>query len=772
VTSRERLLGTAGLAVLVCALFWPAVFEGRVFFERDILVFFVPQTEALVRAAAEGAWPIWDPRPAFGQPLTNPEPQLFYPFTALNLVVSPWVYYTIFVLFHSVFSGLGVLILGRRWGMTITGAFVAASLWVLSGPFLSLVNVWQHFAGAAWIPWVLLGTERALDDPSLGRSVQWGALFGGQILAGSADMCAMTGLCSASLVLGRLFFSPDARPRRAGAALVAFFFAAGLGAALWLPSLALLREGGRRHFSETLRTYWSVHPLTLLETALPQVFDRIPFSPALEGMLFEGREPFLRSLYLGLPTLALVAAAWSAPKKRTFWLSLVALGSTLVSLGRHFPLYALLCFLVPPLRILRYPVKATALLAFSASCLAGLGLDAFRLGPPRWARVLGPLILLNVLGAFVLFARPVALAPWLNPQVPEGPRRELLSQAGWMFLGEASVGLLLLASARLPLKRGLLLVTALALGDLFFHNRVLNPLAPEALYRQRPEIVKTLARADRIYVYDYHQSEKARLHLGHALSLRAHPEGWGPVETGALAKEMYLLPAIGERFGLASGFDVDYRGLQPVPQAGLTSLLLESEGSRLHTRLLELGGITHVVALHEMEELVPVATLPGLFVDPIRVFRVQNPLPRTYAVDRTRVADGLLGVPILADPGFDARHEIILPARAPHPPPPTASFSGGCRIKAERPDRILLEASLSDPGFVVLLDSFDPGWKARVDGQPADVYPANLAFRAVFVPGGNHTIELLYRPRALVIGLAISGISCLLGLLVLARKGG
>jgi uncharacterized membrane protein YfhO len=57
---------------------------------------------------------------------------------------------------------------------------------------------------------------------------------------------------------------------------------------------------------------------------------------------------------------------------------------------------------------------------------------------------------------------------------------------------------------------------------------------------------------------------------------------------------------------------------------------------------------------------------------------------------------------------------------------------------------------------VVLLDGFAPGWRARVDGEPVAVARANLAFRAVAVPAGTHTIELTYRPAALLVGLGLS----------------
>jgi len=64
----------------------------------------------------------------------------------------------------------------------------------------------------------------------------------------------------------------------------------------------------------------------------------------------------------------------------------------------------------------------------------------------------------------------------------------------------------------------------------------------------------------------------------------------------------------------------------------------------------------------------------------------------------------------------------------------------------------------------VLVDAHDPGWRATIDGAPAAVQRANVAFRAVAVPAGRHTIEYLYRPRSITVGLAVSGIALLAAL--------
>lgn len=50
----------------------------------------------------------------------------------------------------------------------------------------------------------------------------------------------------------------------------------------------------------------------------------------------------------------------------------------------------------------------------------------------------------------------------------------------------------------------------------------------------------------------------------------------------------------------------------------------------------------------------------------------------------------------------------------------------------------------SHSGFLVYADTYHPGWKAFLDGDPVPVYEANLAFKAVYVPKGQHLVRFRF----------------------------
>src|SRR5947207_3749830 len=153
----------AGLVVAV--VFRRALLGGQVLFRRDVHLVWYAQVEAAVRAVSRGEWPLWNADIGFGQPLwADANVQLLYPPTWLNLLVRPWTYYTAFVVAHLLWAALGARALSRALGLAGTGAAVAAVLWVASGPVLSLGEVWNQLAGAAWMPWALFCVARALES--------------------------------------------------------------------------------------------------------------------------------------------------------------------------------------------------------------------------------------------------------------------------------------------------------------------------------------------------------------------------------------------------------------------------------------------------------------------------------------------------------------------------------------------------------------------------------------------------------------------------------
>ncbi len=143
----------------------------------------------------------------------------------------------------------------------------------------------------------------------------------------------------------------------------------------------------------------------------------------------------------------------------------------------------------------------------------------------------------------------------------------------------------------------------------------------------------------------------------------------------------------------------------------------------------------------------------------VRVLRRQSALPRAWLVhDARRVRRGealaLIGSGAV-DPAL-GRAPRGRAAAALASPDPAADRA---RVDLFEPGRIRASVSTGAAGLLVLSEVYYPAWKAYVDGEPAPLYVADHALRAVPVPAGEHTVELRYESVSLRIGIATSILS-------------
>jgi len=136
---------------------------------------------------------------------------------------------------------------------------------------------------------------------------------------------------------------------------------------------------------------------------------------------------------------------------------------------------------------------------------------------------------------------------------------------------------------------------------------------------------------------------------------------------------------------------------------------------------------------------------------------VENPrfLPRARLVASAEIEpDDGRALARLQDPGFPREHGVVLAAGEARAARPAAA--GSARIVRDRPDAVDVAIEPAAPGWLVLADTFFPGWVARVDGQPREILRANVAFRAVAVQPGESRVEFRYEPLSYRAGAVVS----------------
>jgi hypothetical protein len=84
------------------------------------------------------------------------------------------------------------------------------------------------------------------------------------------------------------------------------------------------------------------------------------------------------------------------------------------------------------------------------------------------------------------------------------------------------------------------------------------------------------------------------------------------------------------------------------------------------------------------------------------------------------------------------------------------TLSSQARITGYFGDHVEVNVDSTGPGFLVLTDTWYPGWEATVNGQPAHIYRTDYLFRGVEVPAGHSVVRLEFRPWSFWVGLWVS----------------
>jgi hypothetical protein len=153
-----------------------------------------------------------------------------------------------------------------------------------------------------------------------------------------------------------------------------------------------------------------------------------------------------------------------------------------------------------------------------------------------------------------------------------------------------------------------------------------------------------------------------------------------------------------------------------------------------------------------------------------QIFENERALPRFFLTGRVRLT-GSLGesAAVLHAPGFDPSVAIV--ETPSFDPLPEAAPPGSVEVLSYAPTRIALRTHSAAPALLVATDTWYPGWKAFVDGAPARLYIADVAFRGIRVPAGDTRVEMRFTPRILYASAAVSALALAAAIFAMARRG-
>jgi hypothetical protein len=740
-----------------------------------------PHDVYLAQRVRSGHFDLWNPLQGFGAPHLADQQGVLNPLRLIYYLYPSHRSHQLFCLSKLVLAGVGAFFLARQRGLSLLAALAAATLFEICGGMIAQLP-FTSASPTALLPWVLLGLELVRAGRSRAGLVTLSLSLALTPAMGHPTLAMVVGIGGAAYALGTAWALKSRALR-----LLPLLAAAGLIAALLaLPVLAsfaqLLAHGHSYKLTAAGNQIWTHWLASNRVSAFLGFGGSLLIGSLLDGLAEANRViafPYTLHTTLGLTTAmlafcALAGRRWDAPL-----LTMCLIG---VLLSYDPPGQAWVQS-VPLLKNI-LPRYAWPLMVLPMVLWAGTGVDLLR----RLARIaartqprsprrpnrkhLAQLLAVGTTGTVILWMGTAAMlhayaARTANRKVHEviayclsHPLRLLLPLVALGLVGMLAYAL----GRRRPQWLGPFLVASAVL-ELILSVQPLM-VSPPSLAQQRPPPppVQRLAELT--------QHSHARISAMPAtLSMSQIPM------LAAIADARVCSALVPSRFAdylATAGADI-----------GWTYFTLPSA----HSPYLDLAAARYI--LTDKTEADPLAGDPRL----VRLFETfgaavyqnHSALPRFRLVHYALAArNRKQAAQLLSRHLFGHTHveetklysavilEGLSQAQAQALQPPTATDSTAPEdvdLLEDSPDQLVVRTHSAEPGFLVIADTFYPGWQASLDGAPRPIYPANVAFRAVAVPAGEHTVSLRYRPRVAWLGAPVLGLGLLVGLCWVLGRG-
>jgi Bacterial membrane protein YfhO len=748
---------------------------------RDLLIFVVPFKHFLRQRLWSGEIPLWNPYVYMGTPfLASLQSGVFYPPSTLLLLPFPFGF-NFFLLAHYLIAISGFWILLRGRGVSRASAMIGALTFALGGYLVSMLSVTNGLQSSAWSPWALaLWMQRVEDRPRHpGRGVALTLVLALQLLGGAPEVLLMTLLLMGGWTLYRTLRRPRLLARLALALLGTVCLAVLFTSFQTLPTFEYMSQSDRSvALSYDVASSWSLEPVSLLQLVLPHPASvENPPGASYRSLMLEATEPWMRSIYVGLAALCLVAAGVVAAPDKGFWITAILL-FLLLALGKHTPVFRAAYETFPwGVGKFRFPEKFFFVVHFSAAMMAAEGAEACLRAERRALcaalAAAGTLVSLGALTLFVRFYHPAlylqsvaVLSGRFEPMTSFVPlAASLASKAERLMLVLGCFGAIVVFRRKAVIGResfAALLVSIVAVDLASAHAGLHPSLSWRALRSQPPFVDVADLRRTRQRLFPYQtftnplpdEVPKPVEGLEHWALVREYPDATARGPELLWRIQLLDLPMI-TRVGTLGGFDGINRSSDNLLRRALRIVPRERA-----VRLLRVFGTGFLVgpAPLDVPGLEPLASTRAT---PIFGYRVRSPAPAAYLASRlTLVHSDLAAFDRMIAPDFHPGSDATvdeLPAGWQDGA--EAGAPGEVHVVEWREERIRLRVTAVRDAFLVLNDSYFPGWEAWVDDKPTRILRANALVRGVVAPSGTHDVEFSYRPRSFRIGSMISLLS-------------
>ena len=186
------------------------------------------------------------------------------------------------------------------------------------------------------------------------------------------------------------------------------------------------------------------------------------------------------------------------------------------------------------------------------------------------------------------------------------------------------------------------------------------------------------------------------------------------------------------------------------------SRIAPDQAAALDSPLLDLLGVRYVVTSRQIDS--PRYEL--VYDGEVRIYRNTGALPRAFTMPQSSTLYTADLAATVQD--HDPRHYAILEGTTATDPVPAEP--GPATVSQYTHNEVLIDVEVSEPSWLVLADSYFPGWRAyvrplggsEVDEQSLDIQRYCGNFRAVALQPGTYTVRFKYTPTSVKVGFFAS----------------
>ncbi len=767
------------LVLLAMTAYYPFFLQGKVPFPGDVLtgayfpwldykwgyVVGVPVKNALISDAfsqfivwkyvgldllLKGEWPLWNHLSFAGSPLlaTYQTAQLL-PFNLL-LLLPVSLGWSLYIFGQTLMALLGMFYLLKTYKLENYAAVGGAIIFSFSGLMTTWVEFMTGVYAVAMIPFILASIEQFLQNGKMRHLFILTLAFATLYLSGFAQMTIYSTILFFGYLAFKFFIEKEFSKKKLLFILFFWVSAVLICSIQFIPTYTHLQNSvrGVEEYSKTIN-YGLNKPYEIVRFFAADFFGNPTTNNHWDTIYYHEQSSFLGSLTL--PLLLPFLFRRFRTKLIAFWLVVFGL-----SIFLAIETFATRFIYSQPLPLLTYSSASRIffITSLSAGVLSGFGLhklkeEQFRYYIGRFAGVILAVITGIIVGIITI--------KFMTNGYKDDTEVILLLKNLMVSIKNLVLPVGLLVTLFILTKFKNKVVIYLLIGLMFFDlSRYFlkhNPFVPSHLLFPKTDVTDFLQQQQQPFRIARTDLEAFPPNTWTAYGLESI-EGYDP-----LALESYgrYFNKVNDR-GFNSGID-RFMELNYYPSNFLDAL-----------------NVKYLIAVKRDEK----GVIPGELLNyrlkdtdyqKIYEYKTVAVLENPHALGRVYRLDSLANVTSVRELGeqmdqksFDPRKKGLVLTSDDLPASPSAVEIKNLVVSPQKTDFV---AQSDQDSFIVVANSFDEGWKLKVDGVKQKIYQVNSALQGVKIEKGEHKYELFYYPAAFDYGLKLTivGLALFFGML-------